>query len=80
MRSRNLGFLASYGQPLFYSDQHYSCDAPRQDGLLTFDQASLLLPLRAGDNELVVVVSGNFGGWGLAGRVRDPNGFTFGAR
>ena len=68
------------GQVLYHGDAHYSFDAPRQEGLLTYDQASLYLPLRAGDNDLVVVVTDTFGGWGLQGRFPDPRGLTVEAR
>jgi hypothetical protein len=68
------------GQPLYRGDAHYSFEPPRQDGVITFDQAALYLPLRAGTNELVVVVSDVFGGWGLQGRFRDMQGLTVEAR
>jgi hypothetical protein len=68
------------GQPLFRGDAHYSFDAPRQEGLVGYEQASLYLPLRAGDNELVVMVTDVFGGWGLQGRFRDAQGLTIEAR
>lgn len=68
------------GQPLYRGDAHYSYDAPRQDGLIGYDQAALYLPLRAGENELVVVVTDSFGGWGLQGRFKDSTGLTFEAR
>lgn len=68
------------GQPLYRGDAHYSFDAPRQEGLIGYDQASLYLPLRAGENALVVVVTDVFGGWGLQGRFQDPKGLTIEAR
>jgi hypothetical protein len=38
---------------------------------------SVYLPLDAGDNELVVAVSEDFGGWGVQARFDDASGLTF---
>ncbi len=57
------------GQPLFSADESYSHDNPRQEGLIGLWQATAWLPLRAGENEVLVVVSDGFGGWGLMGQV-----------
>jgi hypothetical protein len=62
------------GVPLFDGDASYSFDEPRRDGLIGFDQARLFLPLRAGDNQLLVVVLDGFGGMGLMGRVPPTEG------
>jgi hypothetical protein len=37
---------------------------------------TIYLPLVAGDNELVVAVSEDLGGWGLQARFPDPSGLT----
>jgi hypothetical protein len=66
------------GQPLFTGDASYSFDRPRREGLIGYDQARLYLPLVAGDNEIAVVVSDSFGGWGLMGRFPDAAGLTLG--
>jgi hypothetical protein len=68
------------GRPLFHGDARYSFDRPRRDGLIGFDQARLFLPLRAGDNELRIVVADYFGGWGLMGRFPDATGLVVEAR
>jgi hypothetical protein len=68
------------GRPLFHGDGSYSYDTPRREGLIGFDQARLWLPLKAGNNELAVLVSDSFGGWGLMGRFVDPNGLVIEAR
>jgi hypothetical protein len=39
---------------------------------------ALYLPLEAGENELVVAVSEDFGGWGVQARFPDAAGLTFG--
>jgi hypothetical protein len=68
------------GRPLFRADQSYSFDAPRREGLVGFDQARLWLPLRAGDNELAVLVSDGFGGWAIMARFPEPAGLEIEAR
>lgn len=68
------------GTPVFRGDASYSFDRPRRDGLIGFDQARLYLPLNAGDNELAIVVSDSFGGWGLMGRFVDGAGLSVSAR
>jgi len=67
------------GRPIFQGDQSYSFDRPRREGLIGFDQARLYLPLEAGDNELAVIVSDSFGGWGVMGRFLDGRGLTIDA-
>lgn len=57
------------GVPVFRGDASYSFDRPRREGLIGYDQARLYLPLRAGENEIAVVLSEIFGGWGLMGRI-----------
>ena len=61
------------GRPLFAGDSHYSFDRPRQEGLIGLWQAVLWLPLHRGDNEVLLLVSDVFGGWGLTARL-DPSG------
>jgi hypothetical protein len=68
------------GRPLFRGEASYSFDAPRRDGLIGYDQARLYLPLEAGDNELAILVSDGFGGWGLMGRFPSPQGLELEAR
>jgi hypothetical protein len=43
---------------------------------MTLDNDALYLPLRAGENELVIAVTEAFGGWGLAGRFEDLEGIV----
>lgn len=68
------------GRPLFRADAAYSLDQPRQEGLVHLGQASVFLPLEAGDNELVVVVTDDFGGWAVMGRFPDDRGLQLEAR
>jgi len=67
------------GKPIFTGDASYSFDRPRREGLIGYDQARLYLALAAGDNDLSVVVSDSFGGWGLMGRFVGAAGLTLGA-
>jgi len=68
------------GRPLFRADAHYSYDNPRQEGLVHYGQATVFLPLEKGDNDLAVLVSDDFGGWGLMGRFADTTGLEVTAR
>ena len=64
------------GQILFSGDQRYIFNFPRQEGVIHLDQASVYLPLRKGENEVRLVVSEVFGGWGLMAQFEDPAGLV----
>lgn len=64
------------GQILFFGDQRYIFNFPRQEGLIHLDQASVYVPLKKGDNEVRLVVSEVFGGWGLMAQFEDPSGLV----
>jgi hypothetical protein len=64
------------GRPVFKGDASYTFDLPRREGLIGFDQARLYVPLNAGDNEVAVLVSDSFGGWGLMARFAPAKGVT----
>jgi hypothetical protein len=68
------------GRPIFQADARYSYDNPRQEGLVHYGQASVFLPLDPGWNELSVLVSDGFGGWGLMGRFPDAAGLELDPR
>jgi hypothetical protein len=67
------------GTPVFTGDASYSVDRPRREGLIGFDQARLHLALKEGENELAIVVSDSFGGWGLMARFVGAAGLTLAA-
>ena len=67
------------GVPVFTGDASYAFDRPRREGLIGYDQARLYLPLKEGENELAVLVSDAFGGWGLMGRFVAATGLTLAA-
>jgi hypothetical protein len=62
------------GAPLFYRDDSYSYDQPRREGLIGLDQGTFFLPLRRGDNELILAITDVFGGWGVMGRLEAAAG------
>jgi hypothetical protein len=68
------------GRPIFRGDATYAFDMPRREGLIGFDQARLYLPLVAGSNDLSILVSDVFGGWGVMGRFLDARGLTIEAK
>jgi hypothetical protein len=47
---------------------------------MAFDMGTLYLPLQAGANDLVLVVSDSFGGWGVMGQIPDRQGLRVVAR
>lgn len=84
-RSFNFGYSDEVsvflnGRLLFSADDRYSFDTPRREGLIGLDQGTLYLPLEAGANELVLVVSDSFGGWGVMGQIPDRQGLRVVAR
>jgi hypothetical protein len=68
------------GRPVFRGDATYTFDRPRREGLIGYDQARLYLPLAEGDNDLSILVSDVFGGWGIMGRFPGARGLTIEAR
>lgn len=62
------------GRPVFAGDAHYSFDEPRQEGLIARSQATVWLPLRPGENEILLAVVDSFGGWALMGRLEPADG------
>lgn len=68
------------GRPVFRADASYSVDRPRREGLMGYDQARLYLPLVSGENDLSILVSDVFGGWGIMGRFLGAPDLTIEAR
>jgi hypothetical protein len=62
------------GVPIFAGDAHYSYNQPRQDGLIGRWQSTIWLPLRNGENEVLLAVVDGFGGWALTGRLDPADG------
>lgn len=66
-------FVFMNGQLVFADKNLYQPPQARKtpDGRLSLENGSLLLPLKAGDNELAVAVVNNFYGWGIKMRFDD---------
>ena len=84
LRAFDLGFsdravVFVNGSPVFRGEASYSY-AGRREGLIGFDQARLYLPLRAGDNTVLVALEDSFGGMGIMGRFADGAGLRVEAR
>lgn len=81
VRSLDLGFSDAVsvflnGRPLVGLDQTYRDDRPRVQGVMGLHQSRLHLPLEQGRNELRLVVTESFGGWGLIARWVDAGGIV----
>jgi hypothetical protein len=64
------------GRPLYRGDDTYRSRDYRFLGTIGWWD-SLYLPLEEGDNELIVAVSEDFGGWGVQARFTDAEGLAF---
>ncbi len=78
LRRLDLGFsdrvtVFLNGAPVFYRDDSYDF-AGRRDGLISLNQGTVFLPLRAGTNDISIVVADRFGGWAIMGRFPDMAG------
>ena len=72
VRRLDLGFSDEYllfvnGRPVSGGDAYYRFDNPRGDGVLHVGQSVAYLPLKRGDNEVLIVLLDVFGGWGIIG-------------
>ena len=72
VRRLDLGFSDEYllfvnGRPVAGGEAFYRFDNPRGDGVLHINQSVAYLPLRRGDNEVLIVLLDVFGGWGIVG-------------
>lgn len=62
------------GRPVFAGDARFSNDNPRQEGLIGEHQALVWLPVKTGENEILLALTENFGGRGLIGRLEPADG------
>jgi hypothetical protein len=72
VRRLDLGFSDEYllfvnGVPVSGADAAYRFDNPRGDGVMHPGQSVIYLPLRRGDNDVLIVLLDVFGGWGIIG-------------
>ena len=63
-------------RPIVSLDQSYRFDRPRVQGVMGLHQSRLHLPLEQGRNELRLVVTESFGGWGVIARWTDLDGLA----
>ena len=66
------------GRALYRRDDSYRSRDYRFLGSIGWSD-TVVLPLDEGDNDLVVAVAEDFGGWGIQGRFTDAAGITFGS-
>jgi hypothetical protein len=58
------------GQPLFIDKNIYrSTMRKNPDGRISLENAAFLVPLKQGDNELLIGVANDFFGWGIMARL-----------
>jgi hypothetical protein len=81
MRAMDLGFsdravVYLNGQPLYAGRDDYRTRDYRFLGSIGWWD-TIYLPLREGDNELVIAVSETFGGWGVMARFPAASGVSF---
>jgi hypothetical protein len=74
-------FVFVNGQLVFADKNLYQPPEARKtpDGRLSLQNGSLMLPLKAGDNEVAVAVANNFYGWGLEMHLDDLKGLVLAA-
>jgi hypothetical protein len=56
------------GKPIYSGNNEFGIRAPNATGLFTYDADALFLPLKKGENELVLAVTEFFGGWAFMGK------------
>jgi len=71
-------FVYVNGQLVFADKNLYQPAVARKtpDGRLSLENGGLMLPLKAGDNELAIAVVNNFYGWGVKMRFDDNKGIV----
>ena len=80
MKRLDLGFsdratVFLNGSPIFYCHDSYDYEA-RRDGLISLRQATVYLPLKAGANDISIVVTDRCGGWAITGAFPDMRGLS----
>lgn len=61
-------------KPLYLDKNLYGTPMAKQDGRCSTENACIKLPLKEGDNQIMIGVANYFYGWGIIGRLDDLNG------
>ncbi len=77
-----LGFLNEVwvflnGEWLYVDKNYFGTPIAKQRGRISILNSTITVPLRQGDNELMIGVGGGFYGWGVMVRVEEMEGITF---
>jgi hypothetical protein len=77
-----LGFLNEVwvflnGEWLYVDKNYFGTPIAKQRGRISIGNSSITVPLRQGDNVLLIGVGGGFYGWGVMARVEELEGITF---
>ena len=66
------------GQPLYQDKNYYGSPGMKEPrGRCTIDNASFSIPLKEGENEILIGLSNYFFGWGLVARWNDTSGLRY---
>jgi hypothetical protein len=77
-----LGFLNEVwvflnGEWLYVDKNYYGTPIAKQRGRISIGNSTVTVPLRQGDNVLLIGVGGGFYGWGVMTRIEEMEGITF---
>lgn len=65
---------------MIYVDKNLYLQAPMRkypDGRISTQNSKVVVPLKAGENELVIAVANDFYGWGIVARMESMDGLEF---
>jgi hypothetical protein len=66
------------GQPLHIDKNYYGSPSMKEPrGRCTIENTSFMLPLKKGENEVLIGISNYFFGWGMIARLADTDGLQF---
>jgi hypothetical protein len=76
-----LGFLNEVwiflnGEWLYVDKNYFGTPIAKQRGRISIENSTVTVPLRQGDNDLLIGVGGGFYGWGVMARLEDLEGIT----
>ena len=76
-----LGFLNEVwvflnGEWLYVGKNYFGTPIAKQRGRISILNSTVTVPLRQGDNELMIGVGGGFYGWGVMARIEEMEGIT----